>query len=144
LGKNDRFDLLGWLNECWDPFLIVITLMWTSRQLKVPIICSWLFSEGVFPLFSMMKHFSLKTEWFDVGDCATMTVVAVCTVNPDWKMWQLSTRYLAWEGEFQACDMWKNFCARCSCVTAFNWNHNGAWNLFSQNLLWLKTFIRGF
>ena len=23
----------------------------------------------------MMKHFSLKTEWFDVGDCATMTVV---------------------------------------------------------------------
>jgi len=32
LGKNDRFDLLGWLNECWDPFLIVITLMWTSRQ----------------------------------------------------------------------------------------------------------------
>jgi len=23
----------------------------------------------------MMKHFCLKTEWFDVGDCATMTVV---------------------------------------------------------------------
>jgi len=27
LGKNDRFDLLGWLNVCWDPFLIVVILM---------------------------------------------------------------------------------------------------------------------
>ena len=82
VGKNDRFDLLGWLNECWDPFLIIIILMWTSRQWKVPIICSWLFSESVFPLVSMMKHLCLKTEWFDVCDCATMTVVPLLTWKP--------------------------------------------------------------
>ena len=50
LGKNSKFDLLGWLNECRDPFLIVIILMWTSRQWKPPFVCFWLFSESFFPV----------------------------------------------------------------------------------------------
>jgi len=29
-------------------------------------------------------------------------------------------------------------------VIDFHWNHNGAWNLFSKKLLWIKTFIRFF
>jgi len=33
------------------------------------------FRKVFFPLFSIMLHFVLKTEWFDVRDCATMTVV---------------------------------------------------------------------
>jgi len=33
------------------------------------------FRKVFFPLFSIVLHFVLKTEWFDVRDCATMTVV---------------------------------------------------------------------
>jgi len=44
LGKNGKFDLLGWLIQCRGAFLIVIILMWTSRQWKSPFICFWLFS----------------------------------------------------------------------------------------------------
>jgi len=50
LGKNGRFDLLGWLNECRDPFLIVIILMWTSRQWKSSFICFWMFFGKIFPV----------------------------------------------------------------------------------------------
>jgi len=64
--------------------------------------------------------------------------------HPDWKTRQLSTRYRAWQGDFQACHAWQNSCSWRSRMTAFNWNHNGAWNLFSQKLLWLKSFIRVF
>jgi len=72
LGKNGSFDLLGWLNECRDPFLIVIILMWTSRQWKYPFVCFWLFSESVFPVV-----FNHETLFFENGvvwccDCSTM------------------------------------------------------------------------
>ena len=68
LGKNGRFDLLGWLNECWDPFLIVIILMWTStsRQWKSLFNCFWLFSEVFFPVVFNHETPFFKTEWFDV------------------------------------------------------------------------------
>jgi len=42
---NGWFDLLGRLNECRYPFLIVIIFMWTS-----PFICFECFSESFFPV----------------------------------------------------------------------------------------------
>jgi len=52
----------------------------------------------------MMKHFSLKTEWFDVGDCATMTVVylaiksiASCPIA--------SVTTILFEGFFELCEI---------------------------------------
>jgi len=54
------------------------------------------------------------------------------TFTPDWKTWQLSTRYRACQGDFQAWHAWKNFGAWNSRLTAFHWNHNGAWNLFPK------------
>ena len=62
LGKNGRFELLGWLNECRYPFLIVIILKWTSRQWKSPFICFWLFSESFFPFY-----FNHETLCFENG-----------------------------------------------------------------------------
>ena len=50
LGKNGRFHLLGWVNECRDPFLIVIILMCTSRQWKSPFICFWMFFGKFLPV----------------------------------------------------------------------------------------------
>jgi len=63
---------------------------------------------------------------------------------PNWKTWQLSTRYRAWQGDFQAWHEWQNFGTWRSHATAFYWNHNGAWNLVSKKLLWIKTFISFF
>jgi len=65
-------------------------------------------------------------------------------VIPDWKTWQLSTRYRAWKGDFQAWHAWQNFDAWCLRVTASYWNHNGVRNLFSKKLLWIKTFLSVF
>jgi len=85
--------------------------------------------------------FWVVTRRFSAG----LTIVAnVAIATPDWKTWQLSTRYRAWLWDFQACQVWQNLCACGSRVTAFHWNHNGAWNLFPQKLLWPKTFIRVF
>ena len=75
VGKNGKFDLLGWLNEYRGAVFVIISWMWTSRQWKTPFICHWMYFGKFFPLFSIVSHFVLKTEWFDVRDCATMTVV---------------------------------------------------------------------
>jgi len=37
LGKNSKFELLGWLNECRGVVFVIILWMWTSRQSKLTI-----------------------------------------------------------------------------------------------------------
>jgi len=66
------------------------------------------------------------------------------TSIPDLKTWHLSTRYRAWQRDFQAWKAWQKFGAWPSRMTAFHWNHIGAWNLFSKKRLWIKTFISFF
>jgi len=77
-------------------------------------------------------------------NCESRTETQWHTRFPDWKTWQSLTRYRAWEGDFQTWHVWQNFGVRHSRVTAFYWNHNGTWNLFSKKLWWIKTFIRFF
>jgi len=37
LGKNGKFDLLGWLNEYRGDVFVIILWMWTSRQSRLTI-----------------------------------------------------------------------------------------------------------
>jgi len=66
--KNGKFDLLGWLNECRGPFLIVLALMWTSKAMKIPYFLLFNIFVKVFPSVSLF----FKTELIEVRDCATM------------------------------------------------------------------------
>jgi len=46
------------------------------KAMKIPLyLCLNVFRKVFFPLFSIVQHFVLKAEWFDVQDCATITVV---------------------------------------------------------------------
>jgi len=37
LGKNSKFELLGWLNECQGAVFVIIKWMWTSRQSRLTV-----------------------------------------------------------------------------------------------------------
>ena len=37
LGKNSKFDLLGWLNRCRGAVFVIILWMWTSKQSRLTI-----------------------------------------------------------------------------------------------------------
>ena len=55
--KNSKFDLLGWLNECRDSFLIVIILKWTSRQGKSPFLFFNIFGKFFLVVFKSCDTF---------------------------------------------------------------------------------------
>ena len=85
LGKNSKFDLLGRLNECRDPFLIVMIFMWTSRQWKPPFVCFWLFLESFFSrCFQSRNTFLKRSGW-------------ISAIVPQWQWWNFAeVRNFAW------------------------------------------------
>jgi len=64
------------------------------------------------------------------------------TNNPDWKTWQLSTRYRARQRFFDLTRV-RKFSSMNFTGDAFHLNHNGVWYLRSQKLLWLTQSLYG-